>query len=56
MTIKSARVVLLYSGISPGEAFEVIEKARGMRVPDTDEQRAWVQRFQESIDSKCLPD
>jgi protein-tyrosine phosphatase len=50
-----AACVLLYSGLTPDEAFEMIEKARGMRVPDTEDQRAWVQRFQESIDLKFIP-
>ena len=34
--------VLLHAGFRPDEAFEHIGKARGMAVPDTDEQRDWV--------------
>ena len=34
--------VLLQAGFEPDEAFEHIGKARGMAVPDTDEQRDWV--------------
>lgn len=34
--------VLLQAGFEPDEAFQHIAKARGMSVPDTDEQRAWI--------------
>jgi protein-tyrosine phosphatase len=41
-----AACVLLYCGVTPDAAFEMIQKARGVWVPDTDEQRDWVKRFQ----------
>lgn len=34
--------VLLFAGFEPDDAFKHIAKARGMEVPDTDEQRAWL--------------
>lgn len=34
--------VLLQAGFEPDEAFEHISKARGMAVPDTEEQQSWV--------------
>lgn len=34
--------VLLQAGFDPDEAFEHISKARGMAVPDTEEQRGWI--------------
>ncbi len=40
-----ASSVLVASGISPKAAFERIEKARGCGVPDTPEQREWVDCF-----------
>ena len=46
-----AACVLVCSGATADAAFEIIEKARGTRVPDTDEQRAWVVRFQERVKS-----
>jgi protein-tyrosine phosphatase len=37
--------LLVQSGINPETAFSQIETARGRSVPDTVEQRAWVERF-----------
>ena len=34
--------VLLRCGFEPGDAFDHITKARGMAVPDTEEQREWI--------------
>lgn len=42
-----AACVLGALGEGPAAAFGRIEKARGCRVPDTDEQRAWVMKFVE---------
>jgi protein-tyrosine phosphatase len=38
-----AAALLIHQGIAPSEAFEAIEKARGWPVPDTPEQRAWIE-------------
>ena len=40
-----AACVLLSLGLEPGAAFDAIERARGVRVPDTEAQRAWVAAF-----------
>jgi len=40
-----AATLLVEAGINPDEAFRRIEAARGCPVPDTPEQRAWVERF-----------
>jgi hypothetical protein len=37
-----AAAVLVSGGTAPAEALFAIEKARGLRVPDTDAQRDWV--------------
>ncbi len=37
-----AAAVLLHSGRSVNEALDAISKARGLTVPDTDEQRQWL--------------
>jgi protein-tyrosine phosphatase len=42
-----AACVLAAQGAQPKVAFELIAKARGCPVPDTPEQRAWVERFAE---------
>lgn len=34
--------VLLFAGFKPDDAFKHITKARGISVPDTEEQRAWL--------------
>jgi protein-tyrosine phosphatase len=40
-----AACVLRSLGINAKTAFERIERARGVRVPDTDEQRVWVEQW-----------
>ena len=40
-----AACTLVVMGLSPDRAFELIRKARGCNVPDTDLQRVWVERF-----------
>lgn len=37
-----AGAILLHSGMSSTSAFELISKARGIRVPDTEEQENWL--------------
>jgi protein-tyrosine phosphatase len=44
-----AACVLLLSGLTPGMAFELIGKARGVVVPDTQEQRDWIDSFAEAM-------
>jgi protein-tyrosine phosphatase len=39
--------LLLRHGFSAAAAFELLESARGFPVPDTPEQREWVERFAE---------
>jgi protein-tyrosine phosphatase len=41
--------VLAASGIDVSGAFKQIERARGLAVPDTTEQRAWVERFARDV-------
>jgi protein-tyrosine phosphatase len=40
-----AACAMIYSGIDAGEALALISAARGLMVPDTDEQRDWVIAF-----------
>lgn len=40
-----AACAMIYSGIEAGEALALIRAARGVIVPDTDEQRDWVVAF-----------
>ena len=40
-----AACVLVTSGESPGTAFQQIERARGLPVPDTSDQKNWVTAF-----------
>ena len=40
--------LLVEAGVNPAEAFDRIERARGCPVPDTLEQRVWVERYQQS--------
>jgi protein-tyrosine phosphatase len=40
-----AACCLVVSGVQPDEAFDRIAKARGMSVPDTEEQRLWTTAF-----------
>ena len=48
-----AASLLITAGFSPGDAFERIRAARGSPVPDTPEQRAWVERFAENYPVKA---
>jgi protein-tyrosine phosphatase len=43
-----AACVLVYSGSVPETAFEMISKARGVSVPDTEGQREWVSAFRDA--------
>jgi len=40
-----AACALICLGIEPGDALAMIERARGLCVPDTDEQRDWILAF-----------
>jgi len=40
-----AASLLLRHGFSVAEAFDLLQRARGCPVPDTQEQREWVERF-----------
>jgi protein-tyrosine phosphatase len=40
-----AACVLIRNGFSANSAFQTIEESRGCPVPDTPEQRQWVERF-----------
>src|SRR5215472_7180773 len=40
-----ASSVLVLTGFSPEQAFDLLSRARGYRVPETEEQRAWVIAF-----------
>jgi protein-tyrosine phosphatase len=44
-----AACILVSLGIDPDAAFYAIGKARGLDVPDTEEQREWVAAFREHI-------
>ena|SRR5215813_4341028 len=37
--------LLVTKGMSPGAAVDVVSAARGLPVPETDEQRRWIDRF-----------
>jgi protein-tyrosine phosphatase len=41
-----AACILVRHGYDVNSAFDAIAKARGVRVPDTEDQRAWVSTFQ----------
>ena len=43
-----AASLLVLAGHSPDQAFDLLSKARGYAVPETEEQRAWVVAFFES--------
>jgi predicted protein tyrosine phosphatase len=43
-----AACVLVLLGLAPGMAFDRIGKARGVKVPDTERQRDWVDMFRET--------
>lgn len=40
-----AASLLVLTGLSPGQAFDRLSKVRGYPVPETEEQRAWVEAF-----------
>jgi protein-tyrosine phosphatase len=40
-----AGAVLVREGLSPERAWQKLAEARGMAVPDTEQQRRWLQRF-----------
>lgn len=40
-----ASCLLIQSGMSPGAAVELVSAARGMAVPETPEQREWIERY-----------
>jgi protein-tyrosine phosphatase len=40
-----AGAVMVMSGVEPSEAFDAIRRARGLPVPDTEEQRDWLYAF-----------
>jgi protein-tyrosine phosphatase len=40
-----AALVLIHRGVTPDTAFGLIQAARGVAVPDTDQQLDWVSRF-----------
>lgn len=44
-----AACTLCVMGISPSRAFVLISRARGWNVPETELQRAWVERFAEKM-------
>jgi Cyclin-dependent kinase inhibitor 3 (CDKN3) len=43
-----AACILVLLGLAPGMAFDLIGKARGVKVPDTEGQRDWVDMFREA--------
>ena len=47
-----ASSLLVLNGYSPQEAFEMLSHVRGFRVPETEEQEAWVVALYERIQSK----
>jgi protein-tyrosine phosphatase len=40
-----AACLLAKTGLSPGAAIEMVSAARGVPVPETKEQRAWIDRY-----------
>ena len=44
-----AACVLVCAGVDGGMAFEMIGAARGLNVPDTDEQARWLDRFRDAL-------
>jgi hypothetical protein len=43
--IQLGRALLVRDGLSSEQAWELLATARGLPVPDTDQQRQWLQRF-----------
>ncbi len=50
-----AACVLVLLGMASSTAFDLIEKARGVKVPDTEGQRNWVAKFHEAVTSRDIP-
>ena len=48
--------LLCAEGFQPEDAFARLSKARGLQVPDTQEQVRWVERFADNISSKSQSD
>jgi protein tyrosine/serine phosphatase len=48
-----AACTLVLAGSDPGTAFDRIAKARGVKVPDTDEQQDWLKEFR---DAAAMPE
>jgi len=44
-----AASLLVLNGLAPEQAFELLSQARGYDVPETEEQRAWVVAFFQSL-------
>jgi protein-tyrosine phosphatase len=44
-----AATLLIQAGVTPQEAWQRIEAARGCAVPDTAEQKAWVEQFTRKV-------
>ncbi len=40
-----AACLLVRSGMSPGAAIEVVSAGRGLAIPETNEQREWIERY-----------
>ncbi|HEY1376959.1 MAG TPA: dual specificity protein phosphatase family protein [Gemmataceae bacterium] len=49
-----AAALLVAAGVSPAEAFERVRAARGVPVPDTPEQRSWIEAFARSYPAKAV--
>jgi len=47
--------VLVLLGFATGTAFDRIGKVRGVKVPDTEEQRDWVDMFRETTIGGIYP-
>ena len=50
-----AACVLVLLGFAPGMAFDLIGKARGVKVPDTERQRDWVDMFRDGDNRRHHP-
>src|SRR3984893_12575789 len=50
-----AACVLLLLGFAPGMAFDLIGKARGVKVPDIERQRDWVDMFRDGDNRRHHP-
>ena len=42
-----AAILMVFFGVEPDEAFRQLSAARGVEVPETDEQKAWLEKFAE---------